>query len=180
MKSLIRVIGIDDGYFSSKKGTTLLVGVIYRLDNRVEGILSQKIKVDGKDSTKKIIKMVKDSKFTSQIKCVFLHGVNFAGFNVADVKELNKKLRVPIITCFRRNPDMKGIRRALSNLSDSGKRFNLILNAGKIYKAERIHFQCTGIEATEAKAMIKKCRVHSLLPEPLRLSHLIASGVTKK
>ena len=44
LKPLIRVIAFDDGHFTPKtKGEAFLVGVISRLDNRVEGIVSTKI-----------------------------------------------------------------------------------------------------------------------------------------
>jgi len=40
LKPLVRVIGIDDGVFQPReKGQTILVGVVSRLDNKIEGIL---------------------------------------------------------------------------------------------------------------------------------------------
>ena len=179
-KPLSRVIGIDDGYFDLKaREESILVGVVWRLDGRIEGILSQKIKVDRFDSTEKIISMISSSKFKSQAKFVLLHGVNFAGFNIADIKKINKKLRVPIIVCFRKKPNMKKIKKALSHLGNTKERILLIKRAGKIFSAEKIFFQFAGTKEQTARELIKKTLLYSYMPEPLRLAHLIASGITK-
>ncbi|MEW6294849.1 MAG: DUF99 family protein [Candidatus Diapherotrites archaeon] len=179
MKALVRVIGIDDGFLDKTKKDSILVGVISRIDGRIEGILSEKILIDGLDSTEKIASMIKESKFRQEIKILFLHGVNFAGFNIADVQQLHRKLGVPVITCFRKFPDMKKIRKALSHIPQTKKRIKLIKKAGKINSFEGIYFQCSGIAPEKARTIIRKTRKYSLLPEPLRLSHMIASGITK-
>ncbi len=179
IKRLARVVAFDDGYFRPRtKGSTKLVGVVYRFDSRVEGIISGSIRVDGHDSTKKIISMLKKSRFLQQVAFILLAGVNFAGFNIADVNQLNKKLGKPVIMVFRRKPRFHKIRAALRKFHDSRKRIALIENAGKVYNAENVHFQCIGTTPAVARHVIKKCLMHSNIPEPLRLAHLIASGVT--
>jgi|GEM_PF-7054394 len=46
-KPLFRVAAFDDGFFAPKRsGKALLVGVIWRADNRIDGILSASIEVD--------------------------------------------------------------------------------------------------------------------------------------
>ena len=179
MKALARVIGIDDGFFKPRtKMKTYIVGVVFRVDNRIEGIISEKIKVDALDSTEKIISMISKSKFKPQIKVVLLGGVNFAGFNIIDAEKLYKKLRIPIIIVFRKKPRMEKIRNALKSFKDFDKRIALIKKAGEIHRANNFFFQCHGIEQKEAQVILKKCSYHSNLPEPIRLAHLIASGIT--
>jgi len=179
MKALVRVIGIDDGFLDKTKKESIIVGLISRIDGRIEGILSEKIRIDGLDCTQKIISMIQNSKFRQEIKILFLHGVNFAGFNIADVHQLHGKLDVPIITCFKKFPDMKKISKALSHIPQTKKRIKLIKKAGKINSFEGIYFQCAGITPEKAQTIIRKTRKYSLLPEPLRLAHMIASGITK-
>ena len=178
MKEQFRVLGIDDGHFEPRKGSTILVGVLFRVDNRIEGIASTKVKVDSLDSTSKIISMIKNGKYHSQIACIILGGVNFAGFNIADIQKINYELNIPVIVVSRRKPRMEKIKKALLNFKDSKKRLKLIENAGKIHKFENIHFQTAGISLKQAQVILKKCSHHSNLPEPVRLAHLIASGVT--
>lgn len=177
-KKLVRAIGIDDGHFRSRiDSTTLLVGVIMRGNSLVEGIISTSVKVDGLDSTEKILSLIEKTKFKEQIRAVFLSGVNFAGFNIADIKKITKKLKVPVIVVFRREPRMQKIFKALQRFKDKKKRIKLFKNAGQIHYSGKIFFQCT-CSKKEALELIKCFTSTSKLPEPIRIAHLIASGIT--
>ncbi|MBN2067451.1 MAG: DUF99 family protein [Candidatus Diapherotrites archaeon] len=179
MKKLPRVLAIDDGFFRPRqKGRAILVGVVSRLDNRIEGILSGEVNVDGLDSTQKIISMLAKSKFKQQVSFLILDGVNFAGFNIVDVDRLFKRLSVPIIIVFRKMPRMEKIEKALGNFKDGKKRLKLIAKAGEIHSFNSIHFQVKGTDAKTAKSVLRKTIKYSKLPEPLRMAHLIASGVS--
>ncbi len=180
MKELLRVIAIDDGSFKPRqKGKAILVAVLSRFDNRVEGILSTKVEVDGLDSTKKIIEMIKKSKFNQQANFLILDGVNFAGFNIVDLPLLSKKLGIPAIAIARKNPNFDKIEKALSNFRDKKKRTALIEKAGPVYKAKNVFFQVSGADQKTIKAVLTKTTRYGNLPEPLRLAHLIASGISR-
>lgn len=179
MKHLLRVLAIDDGYFKPRqKGETILVGVVSRLDSRIEGILSTKVQVDGLDSTLQICSMLLNSKFSNQISFILLNGVNFAGFNIVDLKKLFARTGIPIIIVFRKMPRMHKIEAALSKFRDKRKRMRLIAQAGEIHHCNKIHFQVHATDAKTAAAVLRRTIKHSNLPEPLRLAHLIASGVS--
>jgi len=178
-RELPRAVGIDDGHFTPKKpGITKLVLVLLRADNRIEGILSTDIAVDGLDSTEKIITALKQSSFPEQASYIFLDGINFAGFNVADAERINKETGLPVIMVFRKRPDIAGIKKALGKFPDAMERIALIEKAGPVRQAEKILFQCKGTSEKEALEAIEKFTMHSNLPEPVRLAHLIASAVT--
>lgn len=180
MKRLLRVVAIDDGCFEPrKKGKALLVGVLSRLDNRIEGIVSTKVSVDGLDSTAKIIEMLQKSKFKQQVNFVLLDGINFAGFNLVDLPLLSKSLGVPAIAILRKKPRMQQIESALSGFKDKGKRMRLIRKAGEIYKGKKVFFQVAGSDEKTIKTILTKTTKWSNLPEPLRIAHLIASGVSR-
>jgi endonuclease V-like protein UPF0215 family len=154
------------------------VGIVYRLDHRIEGILSTKIRVDGLNATEKLIKLYKNCKFKPQIRYIMLSGINFAGFNFADLPRLAEELKTPVIAVFRKKPRMEKIKRALKKLTQTKKRTTLLEKAGEIHSFNKIYFQCHGVDAKHARTIIKKTTLHSNLPEPVRLAHLIASGVT--
>ena len=179
LKPNFRVLAIDDGSFKPKQKEKIpLIGVIYRIDGRIEGILSKKISVDALDSTEKIIAMLSGGKFLPQISFILLQGINFAGFNIADVKKIHSELRKPVIIVFRKQPNMGEIKKALEKFPDKEKRLALIKNAGKICRLDSIHFQFIGTDEATAAEVIKKTLMHSFLPEPIRIAHLIASGIT--
>lgn len=174
-----RVVAFDDGNFKPRtKGTAILIGVVYRTDHMVEGILSDSIGIDRLDSTEKIIHSVSKSRFYEQLSAVMLSGINFAGFNIADTEALNKKLKLPVIIVLRKRPDFKKIFSALKKFPDSGKRISLIKKSGKIRNCGKIFFQVKGASPEDAAILIRRCIIHSEMPEPIRLAHIIASGVS--
>ncbi len=180
MKGLLRVLALDDGSFKPRqKGNALLVGVVSRLDCLIEGIVSTKVKVDGLDSTKKIVALLQKSKFKSQINFVLLDGLNFAGFNIVDLPFLSKELGVPVIAVLRKKPRMDKIREALSCFKDGKKRLALIEKAGPVMESGKIFFQASGTDAKTVKTVLSKITKCGNLPEPLRLAHLIASGISR-
>ena len=178
VKKEIRVIGIDDSPFDKFKDSKILVvGVVMRGGSWVDGILSTKVIVDGNDSTKKIIEMINKCKFKPQLQCIFLDGIAVAGFNVIDVKELSKKTKLPVIIIIRKKPDIENIKKTLIKIKKQEK-IKLIEKAGDIVQVDDIFVQLTGIDLEQTRKILKIVCTRSLIPEPLRLAHLIASGVT--
>ena len=57
------------------------------------------------------------------------------------------------------------------------------MKSGKIYKVRTKHnpifVKCTGIDIEEAKEIIKLSTIRGVIPEPIRMAHLIASGITR-
>lgn len=178
VKKEIRVIGIDDSPFDKfRDSKSLVVGVVMRGGLYVDGILSAKVDADGNDATKKIIDMINKCKFKPQLQCIFLDGIAVAGFNVVDVKELNKKTKLPVIVVIRKMPDIENIKKTLINIKKKNK-IKLIEKAGNVIKIGDIFVQLAGIGFEKASKILKIVCTRSLIPEPLRLAHLIASGVT--
>ena len=178
IKKEIRVIGIDDAPFDKfNDSKVLVVGVVMRGGSWIDGVLSTKVIVDGDDSTKKIAEMINKCKFKPQLQCIFLDGIAVAGFNVIDVKELSKKTKLPVIVVIRRMPDIKTIKETLIKINQKQK-IKLIEKAGEVIKLDNIFVQINGINLEQARKILKIVCTRSLIPEPLRLAHLIASGVT--
>ncbi len=179
MKSLARVLAFDDGAFvqrSSKKA--LLVGVLSRLDNHVEGIVSDSLVVDGWNATQKMVSLIRKTRFGLQAKLILLSGITFAGFNTIDIRALSEKTGKPVIVVLRKKPEFEKIKVALQKLSNSKKRWNCIERAGIVFPFNSGFFQCTGIPPEEAQKLLEKLCLHGNLPEPIRLAHLVASGVS--
>jgi len=183
-KREIRIIGIDDGFFiKHKHRKTILVGAIMRGAHQLDGVLSTRITIDGWDVTDKIIKMIKKSSHYYQLRIIMLNGVTFAGFNVVDLEKLYKTLELPIIVVIRKKPDLSEFKKALMHLDDWKDRWNLIekLEEPKPVdtKYGTTYYQKIGISDDDAKDIIKRTAINSRIPEPVRVAHLIAMGVTK-
>lgn len=173
IKKGVRILGIDDSPFQKKDEKVLVVGVVWK-KGIVEGVLSTWIKKDGRDSTLKLIRMVESSRFATQVRLLLIHSITLGGFNIVDIKKLNRKLGVPVICITRRKPDMVKVLKALSHLNDSEKRRKLIEKAGPIRRIKGFYVQIAGTTAREAGELLG---MFGGIPEPLRLAHMIASGV---
>lgn len=183
VKKEIRILGIDDAPFDKTDDECLIVGTVFRGGLFLDGLLSCKVKVDGNDATKKLIHLINKSKHKAQLKVVMLDGIAVAGFNVINIKELNEKTKLPVIVIIKYLPNLPSIKKALQKFPDSEEKWTYILNAGKIYETKvhnsKIYFQIAGISEENANKIIKLSSTRSTQPEPIRVSHLIASGIIK-
>ena len=186
VKKEIRVLGIDDSPFSKSEKKCMIVGTVFRGGNYIDGLLSAEVHVDGDDSTEKIAKLARKTRHYDQLNCILLDGIAVAGFNVVDINELSRKTGIPVIVIMRKMPSMKKIERALKSFltaEKAEKRMNLIKKAGRIcstsIQKRKVYFQAAGISGTRAIEIIRITSTHSLIPEPLRVAHLIAQGIIK-
>ena len=173
MRKRARVVGFDDSF---KGDVCYLIGCVTESDY-VEGFMVEKISVDGMDSTEKILKMLSKSKFRGQIKCIFLSGITFGGFNVVDVERIFERTGIPVIVVMRKMPDMGKIERALRNVSMPEKRLELFKKAGEVKKIGNIFVQLKGCDEEFAKEVIKNTTKKGNIPEALRIAHLVASAI---
>ena len=178
MKKEIRVLGIDDSPFDKfKDKECLVVGAFYRGGNYPDGILSSSVKVDGTDSTSKIVNMVIKSRFRKQLHCIMLDGISLAGFNVVDIGKVYEKTGIPVLVVARNYPDFGKIRSALDKIGKPN-RFRLLEKAGNPVKAGKVYVQFKGMSLQHAKEILRITSTHSYIPEPIRLAHLIGAGIT--
>ena len=186
IKPEIRVLGVDDGVFiPHSKGLVDVVGVVFRGGYWLDGVMRTEIEVDGLDATERIASMIIESPHYKQLRIIMLNGITFAGFNVVDIKELYNKTELPVIVITRDMPNMKEIEQAIERLPEREKRWRAIQNAGEMINVrtreeeEPIYMQTAGIEREDAEKIVKITSTRSNIPEPLRVAHIIASGLTK-
>jgi endonuclease V-like protein UPF0215 family len=183
MKKQIRLIGIDDSPFSFSDRYCIIIGVIMRGNGYIEGILREEISVDGDDATINCINMINNNRHRSLLKSVLLDGVTFGGFNVIDIHKIYDKTSIPVITITRDKPDYYQIKHALeNNFQDWTFRLEII-KKGKIHeiktKHNPIYIKYVGIDLDEAKEIINISTIRGVIPEPIRVAHLIASGIKR-
>jgi len=183
IKPQIRVIGFDDGTFSFKskikRDKTILVGVIMKGSQDVVGVVTRWIEVDGRDATEKMIEAINSSRF-KDLRVIMLKGITYAGFNVVDVEELSRETRLPVIIVIRKRPDLQAMEKALKkHFSDAEERISLLHKAGKIKELipGKLYYQAIGVSYDQTEEIIRLTQKSSLIPEPLRLAHMIASAV---
>jgi len=182
IKKEIRILGIDDASFNlyeDKK--TILIGAIFRGGEWLDGVLKTEVAIDGNDATEKIAGMVKNTRH-KDLRVIMLDGITFGGFNVANIKKIYEETGLGVIVVVRKLPDFEEIEMVIKRYDYYEERKEGIRAAGIPRKVETrpgnfIYIQCSGIKFEDAEYIVKLSSTRSLIPEPIRVAHLIASGV---
>jgi endonuclease V-like protein UPF0215 family len=173
------VIGFDDAPLPrDHRGDVLLVGAVCSR-TRLDGVVSARVRRDGSNATRVMVEAIQRSQFAEHVRAVLLQGIAVAGFNVVDVHALHDALGIPVVAIVRRQPDYASIRRALfARVPGAARKWRLIERAGKLDPVRGVLVQRVGITIDHARELLAATTLHGNLPEPLRLAHLIAGGVT--
>jgi endonuclease V-like protein UPF0215 family len=176
---LSHVVGFDDAPFErSRRGEVMIIGAVYA-GTHLEGVLRGWVRRDGANSTRTLIGLVQRSRFRAHLQAILLQGIALAGFNVVDLRQLHETLGLPVIVIARKAPDLVAIRQALLTRVAGGRRkWRLIEQAGPMEPLAGVFVQRAGIAPEKARELIERLAVHGRIPEPLRVAHLIAGGVT--
>jgi hypothetical protein len=179
VRNISHVVGFDDAPFPrSHRGDVLIVGSIFA-GQRLDGVISTRVRRDGVNSTARLIACLSGSKYFAQLQAILLQGIAFAGFNVVDLAALHGATGLPVLVIVRQQPDLAAIRRALLEKVPGGARkWRLIEAAGPMTPMAGVYCQPVGISASNAERLIAGLQLHGQLPEPLRVAHMIAGGVT--
>ena len=177
---ITNVVGFDDAPFDrDHRGDVLLVGVVCSR-TRLDGIVSGRVRRDGANATRVMMEVIRRSQFKEHIQAVLLQGIAVAGFNVVDVRALHEGLGVPVLAIVRKQPDYPAIKRALyARVRGADRKWRLIEQAGQLDRIRSVLVQRVGITVDHARDLLAATTLHGNLPEPLRLAHLIAGGVTR-
>jgi len=183
MKRQIRILGIDDAPFTFHDKYSTVIGVVMRGGEYLECVLRSEVTIDGTEATLICQEMIQHSRHRQQLKVVMIDGGCLGGFNVIDIDELSAATNLPVITVTRDKPDQQKIKQALQNNFKDWKDRWLLLQKGKLHRVPTSHnpiyIKCTGVTVEEAKEIIKISTIRGVIPEPIRVAHLIASGITR-
>jgi endonuclease V-like protein UPF0215 family len=178
-KPITNVVGFDDAPFAhDHRGRVRIVGVVCAR-TRLDGVVSGFVSRDGTNSTARIVQLIRDSQFAHYIRAVLLQGIALAGFNVVDVVRLHETLEVPVLVVVRRPPRLGLVKVALfGHTRGAAHKWKLIERAGEVERLGPIYAQRVGIDREGALDLLRATTLHGNVPEPLRLAHLIAGGIT--
>jgi endonuclease V-like protein UPF0215 family len=179
------VVAFDDAPFArDHRGDVLLVGVVCAR-TRMDGVLSGRVRRDGRNATRSIIGMLERSQFRAHVQAILLQGIAVAGFNVVDIRGLHEALRMPVLVVARRAPRVALMRAALFSggpqkrgIPGAAEKWRLIERAGPMEPLRDLYVPRVGLTRSEAGELLRGTTLHGNLPEAIRLAHLVAGGVT--
>jgi endonuclease V-like protein UPF0215 family len=172
------VVGFDDAPFvSAHRGDVVIVGAVYA-GARMEGVVSGRVRRDGVNATRELLRLVRSCRWYPQLQGVLLQGITMAGFNVVDLPALHRGLQLPVLALCRRAPDLEAIRAALlSRVRGGARKWRLIAAAPPIEAIAGLYAQRLGLDVESAERLIQGLAIRGKMPEPLRCAHLIAAGL---
>ena len=185
----LKILAVDDGKLPGKhqksRGETILVGVKME-KTLINDVKLRTIKVDGLDATEKILEIIDE---TWPIELIILGGISYGGFNLIDAVKVWEKSKIPIIIVSKEKPDNNKILAALKkHFKDWERRWNIIRKVvekangiHEVYIKEKenpIYIENIGLNVKEAISILRKLTVWGRTPEPIRIAHIIARGIS--
>ena len=183
MKAKSRFLGIDDAPFRFSDQTVPVVGVVVQAPSYIEGVLTTLATVDGTDATDRIETMVRTSRYRAGLAMVLIDGTAVGGFNVIDVDALAAAIDRPVVTVTRRKPDLAAMERALRRRFDDWEDRLRVIRRHEVEAIRTTHGSVwvtyVGVGRAEVEEALALTTVRGILPEPLRVAHLIAAGIMR-
>ncbi|MGA8276067.1 MAG: DUF99 family protein [Thermoplasmata archaeon] len=177
----MRVVGVDDGSFRRDDRWAPVAAVAVAAPDRVEAIRLGRVRVDGRDATTEVLRLVRATGGLESLHAVLLDGAVVGGFNVLDLDRLHRRLGVPIVAITRTRPEFPAIRAALTKWfpRDGSRRYEL-LRRHRLTPMPRpgppLFLTAVGCRRVDAAQLIRRTVVRGHVPEPLRIAHLVASA----
>jgi len=183
MKAKSRILGIDDAPFRFSDERVPVVGVVVQAPSYIEGVLTTLAEVDGHDATERIAAMIRRSRYRPGLAIVLIDGTAVGGFNVIDVDALHAAFDVPVATVTRKKPDLTAIERALRRRFEDWEERLAVIRRNPIEPIRSPHgtvwITFVGAPRSEVQEALRLTTVRGVLPEPLRIAHLIAAGIVR-
>lgn len=172
------VLGIDDGPFDKRVDASVpVVGVMMEGPDLVEAVATTSFGVDGDDAAGFLADWIAGLRFASALHGVVLGGMTIAGLGVVDVAELSSRLGLPSMLVNRHEPQDGPLTDAL-RAAGLERRVALVERAPRPWPLEPgLFVTCAGADRERAAELIAATRGKSLLPEPLRVAHLIGAAI---
>jgi len=170
--------------FRQNSERSILSGLVMRMDFVIDGFVFGSAALEGNDATDQILHMYKEL-CRSDISYILISGVIISMYNIIDIKKLHDHLQIPVIGItynesngikdeikhhFQKYPESK-----INEYEKLGKRERITLHT-----SYDIFVRYQGCTINEVKQLLNKLTLQGSIPEPIRISHLIANALLQK
>jgi len=182
-KRAFRALGISESFVKGKSRKSVLAGVVMRADRCIDGFVFSEATVGGMDATEKVIGMFK-ALGRSDVNVLLLNGCIISWYNVVDLNKVAKRTKLPLV-CVTYD-ESEGLDKYFRELfpddwetrvqiyHDNKERTLMTLKTG-----HTVYARFLGITEKEAKEVLDKFTTQGAVPEPLRVTRLIARAAVK-
>ncbi|MCH7561570.1 MAG: DUF99 family protein [Thaumarchaeota archaeon] len=170
--------------FRQNSSKSIFAGIVMRQDFVIDGFVFGSATLEGDDATDTILKMY-DELQRPDISYLLISGLIVSMYNIINIKKLYDSIKIPIIGISYN--DSLGIEDALKHHFPNS--FESKISAyQKLGKREKITL-CTsfdvfvrkeGCTLGDVKHLLNKLTLHGSVPEPIRVSQLLAKKLLQK
>ncbi|HSB83087.1 MAG TPA: DUF99 family protein [Nitrosarchaeum sp.] len=182
-KKGLRCLAIAES-FKQNSERSILSGLIMRKDFVIDGFVFGSATLKGDDATEQILHMYEEL-HRSDVNYLLLSGLIISMYNIINIKKLFDSLQIPIIGISYR--ESSGIENAIKQ--HFPKSFESKINEyKKLGKREKISLHTShnlfvrfeGCTISEVTHLLNELTLHGSIPEPLRVSKLLANTLLQK
>jgi endonuclease V-like protein UPF0215 family len=172
------LLGIDDGPFEKGRDERApIVGVLMEGQDLVEAVVLTDFPVDGAEPAEFLATWIAGLRFVSGLHGIVLGGITIAGLGIVDTALLSERLDLPVMVVNRHAPTNDRLSKAL-DAAGFAERIAIVERAPAAWELDRgLWVSHVGTDREEAERLLRAARGKSLLPEPVRLAHLIGGAV---
>ena len=182
-KKGFRALGISESFVKGVSKESILAGVVMRADMKIDGFTFSRATVGGTDATEKILEMYKRLR-RDDINLLLLNGCVISWYNVIDLHRVAEETGLPLI-CVTYN-ESAGLERYFRELfpEDWEQRVEVYRkNKGrvpvKLFTGHIVYIRYIGMKIEEAREVLDRFTFEGAIPEPLRISRLLARSIVK-
>ncbi len=173
----MRVLSIDEGSFSKQEQSqALLVGCLLH-DNRIAKVTLTSVTIDGRDATKRVLKIARSGPHPDLI---LIGSISIAGFNIIDPYLVNSVLGTPLLVVNKERPRLLcveiALRKHFKDWRDRLKVFRRMGSPKRLRLSRRgvLYYYAVGIDTKRGSELLSRLAVLGSTPEPLRVARILA------
>ncbi len=174
------ILGIDDAPFVKGQVEDVpMVGVMMEGATLVEGVALGAFPVDGAGATGYLAEWIAGMRWYAALQAVVLGGITIAGLGLVDIAALAERLGLPVLAATRRDTSKSELDHALraAGLTD---RLALLDRTPPAHRLEDgLYITIAGADVPHAERLVRATLNKAMLPEPLRLAHLIGAALVR-
>jgi endonuclease V-like protein UPF0215 family len=172
------ILGIDDAPFEKRQAERVpIVSVMMEGADLIEGIAVDSFPVDGDAATDYIAAWVSGLRLSPTLQGVVLGGITIAGLGIVDSTKLAAQLGLPVLVVTRKQPLNAPLIQAFETAGLEDRIPIVERSVPACELEEGLYLACAGVDPDEGAQLVRATLQKSLLPEPLRVAHLIGRAL---
>ena len=181
-KKGIRGLAIAES-FSQNSKKSILSGIVMSTDLVIDGFVFGHSTVGGDDATDAILEMY-EKLDRQDISFLLISGIVISSYNIIDMKRISEKIGLPVIGITYE--ESSGIEDAIKHHFPESYKSKLTeyskLEPRKkitLHTSYNLYVRNEGCTVLEAKQLLDKITLQGSIPEPLKITQLLANTLLK-